>query len=106
MKTLKPSIATLGTTSRIRGWQPDSQRGSRHERGYGWEWEKLRTRILERDHGLCQPCLTKGDTTIATAVDHRLQKADGGTDDEKNLQAICDSCHREKTSRESKRGGG
>jgi len=35
--------------------------------------------------------------TLATEVDHILSKANGGTDDENNLQAICKVCHRIKT---------
>lgn len=71
--------------------------GSRHERGYGWQWVKLRDRILARDLYLCQPCLDAGRTTQADAVDHITPKAQDGTDDHDNLQAICDPCHKRKT---------
>lgn len=104
MKTLGTRIPTLGATPS--GWKPDQVRGNRHQRGYGTAWEKLREDIMRRDHGMCQPCLRSGHTTIATQVDHIVQKADGGTDDPANLQAICEPCHREKTSRESNRTGG
>lgn len=70
---------------------------SRHARGYGNEWDKLRTRILDRDKHLCQPCLRKGRVTAANTVDHITPKAKGGTDDEQNLEAICKSCHKDKT---------
>jgi 5-methylcytosine-specific restriction protein A len=40
---------------------------------------------------------------MATAVDHIIAKADGGTDDDENLQPICDECHRMKTAREDSR---
>lgn len=87
------------------GWKPDAVRGSRQSRGYGAEWERLRARILERDDGLCQPCLRAGRPTPGNQVDHVVPKSQGGTDDPANLQAICDACHREKTARESRGGG-
>lgn len=70
---------------------------SRHSRGYGAAWSKLRAYILRRDKGLCQPCLAKQRLTQATQVDHIKPKAKGGTDDECNLQAICAPCHIVKT---------
>lgn len=73
---------------------------SRHERGYGAAWDKLRLRILARDLHLCQPCKRKGRATPATQVDHIVPKAKGGTDDEANCQSICADCHREKTLRD------
>jgi 5-methylcytosine-specific restriction protein A len=74
---------------------------SRHARGYGSRWDKLRLRILARDRHLCQPCLDAGVVTPAREVDHITPKAAGGTDAEDNLAAICIACHREKTAREA-----
>lgn len=77
------------------------------ERGYGWQWQKLRQHILRRDKYLCQPCLEAGRITEAKDVDHIINKAQGGTDEPENLQAICGACHKAKTQRESmERGGG
>lgn len=70
---------------------------SRHQRGYGWQWVKLRAFIFARDSYLCQACLAKGRATPATHCDHILSKAKGGTDDPANLQALCAPCHTEKT---------
>lgn len=75
-------------------------RTSRHERGYDSSWDKLRKRILERDHHLCQPCQRKGRITAAQAVDHIKAKAKGGTDAPDNLEATCNPCHADKTARE------
>lgn len=64
---------------------------------------------MERDKALCQPCLQEDRVMPAVAVDHILAKAEGGTDEEQNLQAICKRCHKLKTEMESKRaraGGG
>lgn len=82
----------------------DARRGSRHERGYGTDWDKKRTRILRRDNGLCQPCLRGGRVTAATQVDHVVPKEEDGTDADENLQAICTDCHKAKTAEEAKRG--
>lgn len=83
-----------------RTWAKE-KRGSRHERGYGNDWTRLRERILYRDKGLCQPCNHQGRVTRATAVDHILPKSQGGTDDQANLQSICHACHKIKTAYES-----
>ncbi|KQQ93637.1 HNH endonuclease [Massilia sp. Leaf139] len=81
---------------------------SRHERGYGTAWVKLRTRIMERDCGLCQVCKKDGRVTVAYAVDHIVSKANAArlrwtseqVDHPSNLQAICRPCHDVKTQEE------
>lgn len=77
----------------------DRSRGSRHQRGYGTAWDKLRAEILARDHGICQPHLREGDVHEGTHVDHRVEKADGGTDDPSNLECVCADLHRRKTAK-------
>lgn len=76
---------------------------SRHARGYGTAWDKLRKRILTRDCGVCQcdDCKKAGRVRIATEVDHRIPKSKGGTDDEDNLQAINAECHKAKTAKDN-----
>lgn len=81
----------------------DKFRGSRHQRGYGTDWDKRRKLVLVRDNGLCRPCLKEGRVTPATQVDHIVCKAEGGGDDEENLQAICKDCHELKTIAEALR---
>ena len=81
------------------GWQ--GNRGTRHERGYGNEWVKLRLIILSRDRYLCQTCERAGRTRQADAVDHVTPKALGGTDDHDNLSSICNECHKTKTDQEA-----
>lgn len=88
----------------------DRARGSRHERGYGSDWDKRRKRILERDCGLCQECLRHGRVTAvggkpySAYVDHIVPKAEGGTDEYGNLETLCRSCHTAKTDKEKNRG--
>ena len=67
---------------------------SRHERGYGSDWEQLRLRILRRDRYMCQCDECKGRRRPATHVDHIVRKADGGTDDPSNLRSLNADCHK------------
>jgi len=39
-----------------------------------------------------------------TEVDHIVNVAEGGTDDDVNLQTICSDCHQVKTQAEARRG--
>jgi 5-methylcytosine-specific restriction protein A len=71
----------------------DKRRGSRHERGYGAAWAKLRLLVLARDAGLCQVHAERGQIVPGSIVN----LAAGGEDDEANLQAICADCHTAKT---------
>jgi 5-methylcytosine-specific restriction enzyme A len=69
-----------------------------------WNWEsEIVPRILRRDHNRCQHI--REDTQKkcgrrAADVDHIVSHADGGTDDDSNLQALCTYHHRQKTGRE------
>ncbi len=82
-----------------------TKRLSRHERGYGSSWDRLRQVVLQRDGGLCQACLADGFVKPGNLVDHKVPKAEGGTDDLGNLQVLCKVCHDNKTALESARGG-
>jgi 5-methylcytosine-specific restriction protein A len=84
------------------GWH----KTSRHARGYGSKWVKLRALIMQRDSYLCQPCWRKGRPTPATSVDHIKPKAMGGTDDPSNLECTCDDCHKAKTKAEAAQAQG
>ncbi|MDF3837140.1 HNH endonuclease [Cupriavidus basilensis] len=84
----------------------EARKGSTTARGYGYRWQRLREFILARDCGICQceECKALGRVRIATEVDHRVPKAEGGTDDPENLRAINADCHKAKTGREGRRG--
>lgn len=62
------------------GWQSYQRGQSRHQRGYGKAWEKVRAVIWVRDKGLCQNHLRLGIVFPASCVDHIKPKAHGGTD--------------------------
>ena len=74
---------------------------SRHKRGYGTAWDKLRTGALSRDKYLCQECLRNGLVRKATDVDHIRPKKLGGVDELNNLQSLCKACHIDKTTEEN-----
>ena len=105
LQSLAPSVQTI--TTAIAAPLPQSLafgnplRGSRHERGYGYAWEKLRAQIMKRDGYQCQECKRQGRLTAARDVDHIVNKARGGDDDPANLQALCRPCHVAKTQAES-----
>jgi 5-methylcytosine-specific restriction protein A len=63
----------------------------------------VRKQIMDRDNWQCQ---IKGPTCLgkATEADHRINHAEGGTDDASNGQAVCTACHDAKTKQERQRG--
>lgn len=67
------------------------------------QWKRLRAKTLQRDEHICQLHLP-GCTFDATAVDHVINYAQGGTDDMDNLQSVCGPCHSKKTAREAAAG--
>lgn len=81
-------------------------KGSGASRGYGYAWQRKRDRILKRDGYVCQDQRACNGLTRADEVDHIVPKAQGGTDSPDNLQAICRTCHAEKTRGEALRGRG
>lgn len=68
------------------------------ERGYGAAWQRKSKRVIARDGGVCQLRLN-GCTGRATTADHIVPKIQGGTDDDSNLQAACNTCNASKGGR-------
>ena len=102
LATLPPRLALINGPGQRSGWGAPA-RGTRHQRGYGTAWDRLRRVILRRDGYVCQPCRRAGFIVAARIVDHIVNKAEGGTDDEANLESICAPCHKAKTQAESNR---
>ena len=61
-------------------------------------WRRLRQAVLTRDLHSCAIC-----GADANEVDHIKRRADGGTDDLDNLQALCSMHHKAKTQAENTR---
>jgi len=79
----------------------------------GRAWGRLRKRVFERDDYFCQIHLAKGKEVPVELhgvghgiCDHIIPKFEGGSDDESNLQTICQACDKVKTFEESQRGRG
>lgn len=95
LKTLRPRLATISTKAVNDTHQPKSRWG--HGRG-GRPWRRKRDEIFKRDKYTCQVC---GRVGGELELDHILNVARGGTDDDSNLQTICTVCHKPKTHAES-----
>ena len=84
---------------------------SRHSRGYGAEWEKVRKQVIVRAKGLCENCARNGRVAQGRDVDHVVSKAEAArlgwsrakTDSLANLQYLCEPCHKAKTAAEQGR---
>lgn len=73
------------------------------DRGYGWDWQKVRDAFV-REHPVCVDPFGRhpGRIMPAEQVDHVIPLARGGPRlDPSNLVALCARCHRYKTAKES-----
>lgn len=84
------------------GWNKPG-RPSAEARGYGAAWRPIRARIAKRDRYLCVPCLSRGMAVAMHAVDHKVPRFEGGTDEDSNLWSLCEPCHKAKTQEEALR---
>lgn len=96
LRTLPPRLKAAPTRAKALEQAPRYGKG----RG-GRPWRRKREAVLKRDKYLCQPCSRKGALTLATQVDHVVPQFEGGSDEDENLQAICDVCHEAKTQAEA-----
>ena len=60
-------------------------------------WDRIRQRVIRRANGLCEHCTARGQVKQGREVDHIKPVAQGGTDDDDNLQYLCIECHERKT---------
>lgn len=56
------------------------------------QWQRIRRRIILRDRGRCVRC----NTSHRRPVDHIIPVIRGGTNEDANLQTLCEECHRAK----------
>lgn len=70
-------------------------RGSRQERGYDGDWDKLRLAYKDKVHGLCEECRRKGWPEFCDVIDHMIPVEDDPAKrlDEWNLDALCHVHH-------------
>ena len=60
----------------------------------GGAWDTIRKRIRERDGYCCRKC---GVAVPSGVVDHIKPLAQGGSNEDENLQLLCKDCHDDKT---------
>lgn len=102
LTTLKPRVQmaesrNLASPGEANGTPADTWGSGRG----GRPWRRIRDAILLRDKYTCQSC---GHIGTDLEVDHIVNVAQGGSDDECNLQALCIPCHKAKTATESNAG--
>lgn len=96
--SVRPGCSSVPT----RGTTPRPVTSSRRTTPLPPGWARRRERILRRDDRRCQ--WPTGHTicgATATHVDHRTPAAQGGSDDDSNLWALCAPHHASKTGREA-----
>jgi 5-methylcytosine-specific restriction protein A len=83
-------------------WEKDHDKTA-YQRGYTGRWQ-MASRAYLHAHPLCEECKRHGRLTAATVVDHITPHRGDKTLfwDESNWQALCKSCHDEKTGREDR----
>ncbi len=69
----------------------------------GRRLQTLRDRLFS-SNPLCVACERLGRVTLATQRDHIKALAEGGTDDDSNVQGLCQDCHEGKSLAEALRG--
>ena len=69
----------------------------------GRRLQALRAALFEREP-YCRVCAAAGRTTLATIRDHVVNLAEGGLDDDSNVQPLCRAHSDAKTHAESRRG--
>ena len=97
ISSLKPTLTPV-TTRKVSSVAESAGADSWGTGRGGRPWRRKREAILIRDNYTCRVC---GLTTKDLEVDHIINIAQGGTDDDGNLQALCIPCHKAKTALES-----
>ena len=92
LQTLRPRLATAPKPRPMAKNNWGSGRGGR-------PWRRLKDEMHLRDGYTCRSC---GLVSMKLELDHIINKAQGGTDDESNLQSLCAECHKKKTQKESR----
>ena len=80
-------------------------RASACRRGYDRTWRTLRRWVLAREPWCRDPFDLHrqwGERVLAEHVDHVVPLGLGGTNEESNLQPLCQACHNRKTANEKR----
>jgi 5-methylcytosine-specific restriction protein A len=79
--------------------EQDRERGTAAERGYTYQWSKVRKMYLN-EFPLCNDCEQVGKVTSATEVHHIKPIGEGGNNERDNLMSLCHVCHSRRTAKE------
>jgi 5-methylcytosine-specific restriction protein A len=101
MPTAPPRFGAKAATAKPDAWSHQGKTTT--QRGYGWQHQKDRERLL-RDEPLCRECTKHGRVTSARIADHVIPLAEGGSRTRANLQPLCRACSDAKTKAEAQRG--
>lgn len=84
--------SVCGPLNKSRG--DDALRGNARQRGYDWQWQKVRDMHI-RNEPQCRRCnSTGGPGPGGLVVDHIVPLSEGGARlDDDNLQTLCARCH-------------
>ncbi len=99
VRTIKPRIG--GVAHRVRVIRGDAPNTVATPRLRGRRWMAICAHMM-RKQPWCMACLARGVYTPGRQTDHIVPLSLGGTDDESNLQRLCNPCHDEKSEREEK----
>lgn len=80
------------------------QREPETNKRYGRAWKRIRDRFIKA-HPLCEECKKAGRLMPAEEVHHVIPISQGGTNDERNLMALCKACHSRITLEANKSSG-
>ncbi|KOR22809.1 HNH endonuclease [Burkholderia cenocepacia] len=96
LSTLKARVGTL-KESRVSTLET---KASATPRIRGRRWVETRKRIAVEQQFVCRGC---GCTWLPwrDEVDHEVPLEQGGSNDDSNLQLLCDDCHKAKTAAEA-----
>jgi 5-methylcytosine-specific restriction protein A len=78
------------------------------EKGYGWAWQQLRRRVLDRDGGRCVLCgrpASDADHVVGRAEAERLGWPHERIEALDNLRSLCGPHHLKVTARQGNRRG-
>lgn len=101
LTTLKPKLATLDT----RQVKTLDTKAGATERVRGRKWMNTRDRVALAHGYRCSGC---GCVWVQgrDQIDHKVPLEQGGSNDDSNLQPLCDDCHKAKTAAEAKTRSG
>jgi predicted metal-binding protein len=72
---------------------PDIQ-GIQYQQGSMFEYQNMRSFLMARENGKCQICNKEISKGNSSHIHHIISRSNGGTNREKNLALIHESCHK------------